>query len=188
MSDHNVFSFSGRLGADAELSYFDDGNCVARFSVANSNYAGRGAGGGSNYKTVWQHCQWRSKRSEYMQHLLTRGRRVMVTGKVLSFQVEGKPEVKYFVDVQEITPLEFESPKPSAQKEVPAAASAGAADRMSPSQAPTRVAQASQSPAPAPNHNARVRPESQRAVTNGASNSSFSADSDDEEWAFRNQR
>ena len=73
----NVFTFSGRLGSDAEVRYTASGTAVCSFVVANDT------GYGDNKKTQWIDCVLFGKRAEggLPQHL-TKGAHVVVSGEV----------------------------------------------------------------------------------------------------------
>ena len=73
----NVFTFSGRLGSDAEVRYTASGTAVCSFVVANDT------GYGDNKRTQWIDCALFGKRAEggLPQHL-TKGAQVVVSGEV----------------------------------------------------------------------------------------------------------
>src|SRR5690606_29086345 len=73
----NVFTFSGRLGSDAEVRYTSSGTAVCSFVVAND------IGYGDNKKTQWIDCALFGKRAEggLPQHL-TKGAQVVVSREV----------------------------------------------------------------------------------------------------------
>lgn len=73
----NVFTFSGRLGRDAEVRYTPSGTAICSFSVANDT------GYGDNKRTQWIDCALFGKRAEggLPQHL-TKGAHVVVSGEV----------------------------------------------------------------------------------------------------------
>ena len=73
----NVFTFSGRLGSDAEVRYTANGTAVCSFIVAND------IGYGDNKKTQWIDCVLFGKRAEggLPQHLV-KGAQVVVSGEV----------------------------------------------------------------------------------------------------------
>ncbi len=73
----NIFSFTGRLGRDADMRYTTGGTPVASFIVAND------IGFGERKKTQWIKCaMWgKSAESGVISHL-TKGREVAITGEV----------------------------------------------------------------------------------------------------------
>lgn len=73
----NVFTFSGRLGRDAEVRYTASGTAVCSFAVANDT------GYGDNKKTQWIDCALFGKRAEGgLPKHLTKGAQVVVSGEV----------------------------------------------------------------------------------------------------------
>lgn len=77
MSDLNVYSFTGRLGKDAELKFSQNGNPVWTASV------GTGYGYGDNKGTNWIRVSVFGKRAESLGNLnLTKGTAVAVSGEL----------------------------------------------------------------------------------------------------------
>lgn len=73
----NVFTFSGRLGRDAEVRYTPGGTAICSFAVANDT------GYGDNKKTQWIDCALFGKRAEGgLPKRLTKGVQVVVSGEV----------------------------------------------------------------------------------------------------------
>lgn len=73
----NVFTFTGRLGRDAEVRHTPSGHAVCAFTVAND------IGFGERKTTNWIKCDLWGKRAEggLPQHLV-KGAQVVVTGEV----------------------------------------------------------------------------------------------------------
>ncbi len=97
----NVFTFSGRLGSDAEVRYTASGTAVCSFAVANDT------GYGDNKKTQWIDCALFGKRAEggLPQHL-TKGAQVVVSGEVTLktyAKRDGSQGASLQVRVQELT-------------------------------------------------------------------------------------
>lgn len=77
MSDLNTYSFTGRLGADAEVRYTGSGTAVWSARVAV------GYGYGDNKGTNWITAQVFGKRAESLAKLeLTKGTQVAVAGEL----------------------------------------------------------------------------------------------------------
>ena len=72
----NVWTFSGNLGADAELSTTQSGEKVCRFRVANST------GFGDRKSSQWVDCSYWGKRGESVAQYLKKGGRVAVSGEL----------------------------------------------------------------------------------------------------------
>lgn len=73
----NVFTASGHLGSDCQLSSTSGGTAVCSFSIAVSS------GYGDNEKTTWVKCSVFGKRAEgkLPEHLL-KGQEVVVSGEI----------------------------------------------------------------------------------------------------------
>ncbi|MCW2247141.1 single-strand DNA-binding protein [Azospirillum fermentarium] len=72
----NVWTFSGRLGADAELRSVQSGEKVLGFRVAND------VGFGDRKTTQWVDCSIWGRRAESLAPHLTKGKAVVVSGEV----------------------------------------------------------------------------------------------------------
>ncbi|MEW6354540.1 MAG: single-stranded DNA-binding protein [Pseudomonadota bacterium] len=73
----NIFSFTGRLGRDAEVRYTSGGTPVATFTAANE------IGFGERKRTQWIKCTlWGKLAESGVIPYLTKGREVAVTGEV----------------------------------------------------------------------------------------------------------
>src|SRR5690625_2641356 len=73
----NVFTFTGRLGRDAEVRYTSGGTTVCSFAVAND------VGFGDRKRTQWIDCALFGKRAEgELPQYLVKGAQVAVTGEV----------------------------------------------------------------------------------------------------------
>lgn len=72
----NVFTFSGRLAADAELRTTASGEKALGFRTAND------VGFGDRKSTNWIDCTVWGKRAEALAPHLTKGKQVLITGEV----------------------------------------------------------------------------------------------------------
>lgn len=72
----NVWTFTGRLGADAELRNTQSGEKVLGFNVAND------IGFGDRKTTQWVACSLWGRRGEAVAPHLTKGTQVCVSGEV----------------------------------------------------------------------------------------------------------
>ena len=73
----NVFTASGRVGANAEMKYFESGTNVARFSLAVSRRARSGKD-----ETDWFQCEAWGKTAELVINHAPKGREIMVSGSI----------------------------------------------------------------------------------------------------------
>ncbi|HRQ81366.1 MAG TPA: single-stranded DNA-binding protein, partial [Azospirillaceae bacterium] len=72
----NVWTFTGRLGADAELRSTQSGEKVLSFRVAND------VGFGDRKTTQWVECSLWGRRGEAIAQFLTKGKQVCVSGEL----------------------------------------------------------------------------------------------------------
>lgn len=72
----NVWTFTGRLGADAELRSTQSGEKVLSFRVAND------VGFGDRKTTQWVECSLWGRRGEAISQFLTKGKQVCVSGEL----------------------------------------------------------------------------------------------------------
>lgn len=72
----NVWTFTGRLGADGELRTTQGGEKVLGFRVAND------VGFGDRKTTQWVDCSIWGRRAEALAPHLTKGKQVVVSGEV----------------------------------------------------------------------------------------------------------
>ena len=95
----NVWTFSGRVGADAELRRMQNGEPVLEFRVAND------IGFGEKRTTQWVSCSLWGKRGEAVANYVKKGDRITVSGsvKLEEFQKrDGTPGAKLAVRVNEL--------------------------------------------------------------------------------------
>jgi single-strand DNA-binding protein len=80
----NVFSFTGRIGRDAEVKHLPSGSSVLNFTVANN------VGYGDNQKTIWLQCSVFGKRAEGpLVNYLKKGMGVFVSGELSEHEYTG---------------------------------------------------------------------------------------------------
>lgn len=72
----NVFTFSGNVGADAELRSLQSGDKVLNFRVANK------VGFGDRATTQWIECSYFGKRGEAIANYVKKGDKVTVSGEL----------------------------------------------------------------------------------------------------------
>jgi single-strand DNA-binding protein len=73
----NVFSFTGTVGADAEVRYLPSGQAVLNVRVANN------IGFGDKQQTLWINCAVWGKRAEgALKDYLKKGQQVFVSGEL----------------------------------------------------------------------------------------------------------
>lgn len=95
----NVWTFSGRVGADAELRTTQSGEKVLNFRVAND------IGFGDRKTTQWVDCQYWGKRGEAVSSYVRKGDKITVSGEVKleEFQRrDGTPGSKLAVRVNDL--------------------------------------------------------------------------------------
>ena len=72
----NKFIVNGNLTKDAELRYTQNDKAYSKFSIANNE------GYGDNQKTNFFNCTLWGKSAENLNRFLTKGQKVLITGKV----------------------------------------------------------------------------------------------------------
>ena len=72
----NLGVFTGRLGRDSELNKMSSGDSVCNFSIAVD------VGTKDHPKTMWLECALFGVRADKLHHLLTKGLKVTVSGRV----------------------------------------------------------------------------------------------------------
>jgi single-strand DNA-binding protein len=95
----NVWTFSGRVGADAELRTTQSGEKVLSFRVAND------IGFGDRRTTQWVDCSMWGKRAESVANYVKKGDKITVSGelKLEEFQRrDGTPGSKLAVRVNDL--------------------------------------------------------------------------------------
>jgi single-strand DNA-binding protein len=95
----NVWTFTGRLGADAELRTTQGGEKVLGFRVAND------VGFGDRKTTQWVECSLWGRRGESISQFMTKGKQVCVSGELTlrEFQKrDGSPGFGLSVRVNEV--------------------------------------------------------------------------------------
>lgn len=95
----NVWTFSGRVGADAELRTVQSGEKVLSFRVAND------IGFGDRKTTQWVDCSYWGKRAEAVSSYVRKGDKVTVSGelKLEDFnRRDGTPGSKLAVRVNDL--------------------------------------------------------------------------------------
>ena len=118
----NIFTFTGRIGRDAEQRYTQSGAAMVSFPVANDT------GYGDNKKTTWIRCTiWGKKAEGKLIDYLKKGQEVAVSGEcgLNEYQAkDGTNKASIEVNVREVD-LVGSKPKPSQpsaqQPEQPAA-------------------------------------------------------------------
>jgi len=73
----NTSTFSGNVGKDPEIRYFDSGKSVTTFSLAVQQFTGN-----QDKKSFWMPCKAFSKLGETICELVKKGNLVTVTGRI----------------------------------------------------------------------------------------------------------
>lgn len=94
----NIFTFTGRIGKDAETRTTQNGVSVTSFSVAND------VGWGENKKTLWIDCTLWKERGEKLAPYLKKGTPVTVSGEASprAYTKDGEARGVIQVNVREI--------------------------------------------------------------------------------------
>ncbi len=78
---------AGNVGKDAQLRTLDSGDKVLNFSVAVSNGKDKD---GNRRDSTWFDCALWGKRAESLERYITKGTRLVVTGRPQAREYEGK--------------------------------------------------------------------------------------------------
>lgn len=107
----NVFTFSGRIGRDAETRHTSGGKAVTGFPVAVD------VGYGDNKQTLWVDCSMWGERGEKLADYLTKGGVVTVSGEanLQTYQSNGADKTKLACRVNDV-----QLPPKSGQSDRPA--------------------------------------------------------------------
>ncbi|MBB3227044.1 single-strand DNA-binding protein [Luteibacter sp. Sphag1AF] len=94
----NVFTFSGRIGRDAEVRRTSGGKVVTGFPVAVD------VGYGDNKSTLWVDCSMWGERGERLAEYLPKGSLVTVTGEadMQTYQSSGQDKAKLTCRVNDV--------------------------------------------------------------------------------------
>jgi len=96
----------GNLGDEVKTHYFEDGNCVGRFSLATNESFLNKQTGEKVTTTEWHNIVVRNKLAEICEQYLVKGDKVYCEGKIKTRDLEGKTIVE--IHVRE---MNFLSPK-----------------------------------------------------------------------------
>lgn len=83
----------GNLGSDPEMRYMPDGTAVTSFSVATSNSWTDKATGQPVKETTWFRVSVWGRQGETANQYLSRGKKVLVEGKLKPDQATGSPRI-----------------------------------------------------------------------------------------------
>ena len=94
----------GRLGEDVRLTYFDNGNCIGRFSLATEeSYTNRE--GQKTTSVDWHTIVVRNKMAEVCEKYLTKGDLIYIEGKLKNRQGQAENGVTH--NITEVHAVEF---------------------------------------------------------------------------------
>ncbi len=91
----NSVQLIGNLGNDIELKSFENGNSVANFPLATSEYFTNGDGE-KVQTTQWHTVVAWGKKAELMKNSLTKGNQVIIHGKITYRSYEDKEGIKRY--------------------------------------------------------------------------------------------
>jgi len=96
--DPNIWSGSGRLTKDIELSYTPGGLAIGKFCIANNVY--RKGSGDKNVKTSFINVKILGQGAEKLAQYLTKGKPIHVTGEFVqdTWERDGQRHERWFVD------------------------------------------------------------------------------------------
>lgn len=106
----NKVSLIGRLGAQPELTTFDTGRKLARFSIA-TNESYKDKDGKWHENTQWHNVNAWGRIAERAQKALDKGHEVIIEGKLVHQSYETKAGEKRYSTVIEATEFLLLTPK-----------------------------------------------------------------------------
>lgn len=110
----NKVSLIGRLGAQPEVTTFDSGSTLARFTLA-TNESYKDKNGQWHENTQWHTVNAWGKTAERVKKALSKGQEVIVEGKLVHQTYENKAGEKRYGTVIEATEFLLLTPKSDAQ-------------------------------------------------------------------------
>lgn len=115
-NDTNLCIFTGRLGADPEVSYTPSGVAVANFTIAvGSSWKDRDTGERKE-STQWVRCTAWRKTAELIGEYLHKGSRTLITGKWQTRSWDDKDGKKQYMTECVVDQVQFLDPKQGAPK------------------------------------------------------------------------
>ena len=100
----NSVQLIGNLGKDVEIKAFDNGNKIAKFSLATNEYY-KNNKGEKVQETQWHNIVAWGKTAELMEKILSKGSEICVRGKLTHRSYDDKEGVTRYVS--EILAQEF---------------------------------------------------------------------------------
>lgn len=95
----NSVQLIGRLGKDPEVKTLDNGNTVATFSIATSDYY-KNAAGEKVEDTQWHNVVAWGKKAELVSSYLKKGNEVAIEGKLIHRNYEtNNGEMRYVTEI-----------------------------------------------------------------------------------------
>lgn len=105
----------GRLGEDVKLTYFDNGNCIGRFSLATEeSYTNRE--GQKTTSVDWHTIVVRNKMAEVCEKYLAKGDLIYIEGKLKNRQWQADNGVTHNVTEVYATEFKFLNTRSQTQK------------------------------------------------------------------------
>ena len=159
----NTVTVIGRLGADPEVKYGDDGRAITSFSVADDQ--GKDKQGAE--RTNWFRCTAWGKTAEHIGNFFSKGSMIAVTGQLLAREFAGRDGVNRTSLDLTVDRFGFtgEAKRDAAQPQAAAPAQqridyapAPQAQRPAPAPAPQQYGPPMQAPAPAPQQQYQLPP------------------------------
>ncbi len=130
----NVWSFTGRLGRDAESKFLPNGTAVLEFSPAVD------VGFGERKSTMWPRCSMFGERGQKIAQYMTKGQLVAVSGEmsIREYQAkDGTTKTSIEVRVNAVELIGSKSDSGDRQTQQQPARTAPAASPSRPAAAPT---------------------------------------------------
>jgi len=107
----------GRLGADPEVKYLQDGTAVANFTVATSE-RWKSKSGEKQERTEWHKCSVFGRLAEVCSEYLKKGSLAYFEGKLQTRSWEGNDGIKRYVTEIKVSEMEMLGSRQESRQEV----------------------------------------------------------------------
>lgn len=116
-NDVNQCNFTGRLGKDPESKTLNNGNMIAKFSIACGEQWKDKTTGEKNEKTEWINCVAFGKLAEIITEYVKKGQQIYISGKMQTDKYDKDGQTCYSTKIN-VSDMKMLGGKPESQQEV----------------------------------------------------------------------